>query len=212
MAKSKKQKHWYARWWAILIYVFVGLFLIQFLFLDSDTQFLEDQNYEVLDYGYNDVASELGLQATSDFAYVEMKAFGSREEQVEDGLIFLGNKYPNAPQYSVIVFSESEECRYSIDGDIYQAHLFALSNYWSTDNPILMNKTDIEDKMDYMVWVGFLKTELTKLANEEETEKEYSSYEIGKMLDEYDKLNNTQIDRETIYQIYKYHLNDGYCE
>lgn len=212
MAKPKKQKHWYARWWAILIYVLVGLFLIQFLFIDSDTKFLEDQNYEVIDYGYNDVASELGLQATSDFAYVEMKAFGSREEQVKDGLIFLGNKYPDAPQYSVIIFSESEECRYSIDGDIYQAYLFALSNYWSTDNPILMNKTDIEDKMDYMVWVGFLKTELTKLANGEETEKEYSSYEIGKMLDEYDKLNNTQIDRETIYQIYKYHLNDGYCE
>jgi len=216
MVKSKIKKPWYLQWWAIVIYVLIGLSLISNIFTNLDTQFLKSQNYEVLDYGYNEVAKSSPTynpdSGIRDFAYVEMKALGNREGQISNGWIFLGNKYKIASEYTVIILTESEECHYSIDGDIYRAHLFALSNYWSTDNPILMNKTDIEEKFDYTHWKNVLKSELTKLANNEETEEEYSLYDIEKMVNEYEKLNNTQVDRETIYQIYRYYLNNAYCD
>ena len=180
----------------------------------GETKFLKDQNYEVLDYGYNDV---LVSEISPDFAYVEMKALGSREDQVDDGWIFLGNKYKDASKYTTIILTENKECRYSIDGEIYRAHLFGLS-FWSTENPILMNKIDIEEKLDYIIWVGFLQSELSRLRNNQQTEKElrtgveYGAYEIEKMLEEEAKLNNPQIDRETIWQIQEYYLNDGFCE
>jgi len=192
----------------VLIIVYV-IFAVRSMGLFTGAKFLKDQNYEVLDYGYNDV---MVSDISPSFAYVEMKAIGNREEQVSTGLIFLGNKYKDAGEYDVIILTESEECRYSIDGEIYRAYLFTLSHYWSTDNPILMNKTDIEEKLDYMIWASVLKTELTKIANEEETDKEYGAYDIEIMVEEYKKLNNSQIDRDTIYQIYNYHINDGFCE
>jgi len=184
--------------------------------LDSKTQFLTDQNYEVLNYGYNELAKEspnYDPDATiRDFAFVEMKGFGSRDEQVKDGFIFLGTEYEEASEYNVVVFTESERCSYRIDGEIYRAHIHGLSNYWSDENPILMNKSDIEGKLDYIIWSGFLKSELEKLENGEETEKDYGLYEIGIMMKERDKLDNSGVDRDTIWQIYNYHQSQGYCE
>lgn len=215
--KTKKSNPWYGKWWAIVLFSIAGVIILSSIFGgNSQTKFLTDQNYEVFDYGHNDIAKELphydpdqiGLR---DFAYVEMRALGSREDQVSDGWIFLGTKYRDASQYTAIIFTESETCRYSIDGEIYQAYLEGLS-YWSYENPILMNKSNIENKSDYIYWANILKSDLIKLANDEETEKEYSSYDIKLMLDEYDKLDSTEIDKETIYQIVKFYENDGYCE
>lgn len=200
----RKKKQIYNQWWFAIL-IFVLFFFVFNSIWSSDTRFLKEKNYEVLDHGFIDMGKIIENYSGGSFAYLEMKGFGSRGSQVQDGMFFLQNKYSNADEYDVTIFTESEECRYVINGDISRA-------YWSGNNSVFLNKKNIEKDLDYVVWKGFLKLELMKMMDFGETEREYFRYEIDWMMDEYEKLNNSKIDKETIRHIYKYTLEDGYCE
>ena len=121
----------------IIGYVAIGIaayFLIGFLFPSSyeydnrigDTdgnnqkmikihiELLEEEGYEVLYFGY------LGLNYSDETAYIKMKTLGNRNEQVWSSLSSLGLVYPDAPEYTIRILEEKQECWYRIEGELYR--------------------------------------------------------------------------------------------
>jgi len=106
--------------------LFVGIILSIFLFNDHSSpkeygkkinnlgeedlvkiykEILERRGYEVLYFGYSEI---------SDYAHVEMKSLGSKNEQVWTGLFSLSDAYPNASQYSIKILEPTQSCWYTI--------------------------------------------------------------------------------------------------
>ncbi|MCH8945987.1 MAG: hypothetical protein IIA85_03625 [Nanoarchaeota archaeon] len=79
-------------------------------------ELLEESGYEVLYFGYFGYNSS----EIKDAGYIKMKSLGSRNEQVGDGLISLSGVYPNAPEYSIRILEETQDCWYNINGDDYR--------------------------------------------------------------------------------------------
>jgi hypothetical protein len=131
---------------AYVIYSLSGLGIF-----GADTDFLEDQGYEVLYFGCQE--DYLGIPS------LEMKSFGNREDQVIDGLIHLTNKCPNAQDYySIRIVEPTQECGYLIESEIVDSYFFALDkDFW--DEPYEIDEITIRNTIAYLSWVNFVNSE-----------------------------------------------------
>ena len=55
-----------------------------------------------------------------------MKALGTRKYQVESALFSLTDVYPDAPEYTIRILEETQECWHRINGTIYRDYDEAL--------------------------------------------------------------------------------------
>jgi len=120
---DKKHIEGWNKFWVIWgkIALFIAIILlINYFFMGSsdDLDYKEARvkdlirdRYEVISVGLMDLSYNESL------AYVDMKSFGNRNDQVWEGMIALGIIYENASKYMVSIFEESQRCDYIIDGD-----------------------------------------------------------------------------------------------
>ena len=78
---------------------------------------LEKDGYEIFYFGYLDFDSTI----STDTALIKMNSFGNRKEQVNSALFSLSQVYPNAPEYTIKILEEKQECTYKINGDSRRA-------------------------------------------------------------------------------------------
>lgn len=79
-------------------------------------ELLEEEGYEVLYFGNLAISED-----DDEDPYVKMKSLGTRNYQVESGLSSLSLVYPNAPEYTIRILEEDQDCWYTIRGDIDRA-------------------------------------------------------------------------------------------
>jgi hypothetical protein len=115
---EKESKHWYQKWWAIALFIVVGLIILGTIFSNrgfDEEKFvkesLSNNGYEVIQVGVSDGK-----------AIVSMKSLGDRNNQVWTSLSSIGVAYPNATEYLIIILTPEETCYYAIDGDFYRTY------------------------------------------------------------------------------------------
>ena len=138
MVKLKKPKSWYQKWGLIVLFIFLGLILLNSFFGKSTNQKNLERDYEVLDFR----CSNQDLT----FSIVEMKSFGNRNDQVWSGLRYLAGDCPNSKEYSITILEENKECVYIISGNIYRGYA----------GKEIINDTEIMNELLYLDWEGFV--------------------------------------------------------
>jgi hypothetical protein len=188
----EKKKEWYQEVWVIVLFIILILVVAwnySGIFDNKEGSRLNEQGYEVLEIG----SYEFGEEET---AYVDMKSWGSRNDQVWAGLISLAISYPNANKYSVSIIEERRDC-------LYQINEVILSPYLGNDIPI--NVAKIKETISYLIWSGHAKLEYEKYINNEESDLALAS--------SYQRLMETGMDTSHLFSIIDYLSDDpSRCE
>ncbi|GAG14715.1 unnamed protein product [marine sediment metagenome] len=134
----------------MIIVVVVGIVIVLLssgdFFTNSGKNILK-KDYDVLYFscGYKDDNIDTG-------AFVKMKSYGDRNNQIWSGLIYLHMDCPDEDEmYSVVIIEETKECWYNINGLI-------LQGYFEEE----FNEEEIGGTDDYKAWEGYAKVEQAK--------------------------------------------------
>ncbi len=110
--------------------IIVAVIVLFFVFKGTNTNDSENSilglNQEkfaresLAEYGYE--VTDLGIINNNE-AFVKVKTFGEREEQVRTSMMVLAISYPDANEYRVQIIFSGRDCHYEIDGEEYRTYL-----------------------------------------------------------------------------------------
>lgn len=176
MKKSKKPKLEYQKLVLIVLFIFLGLILLNSSLRKGANKKNLERDYEVLDFR----CSNQDLT----FSIVKMKYFGNRHDQVWKGLIYLAGDCPSSERYSVTIVEENKECDYLIPGNIYGGY----------SGKEIINDTEIMNEPLYWDWESFV---TGNMVNEV-----YEKYDIPlNEIVQYQKIEEEGVTKDVLFSI-----------
>src|SRR3989344_715445 len=203
---EKEEKVWYKRWWIIVIFIFIGFFLIEDFFL-SPERYLEGEGYKV-NFFYctdKDWTEESILEGISS---VSMNSLGNREDQITDALISLSESCPPSKTIFVTILEPTKECFYSFNGEVVRLLYEGIGQ----DNQLISDESKriIENDISFFLWKSEAKHYFELESMHGISDMTFQQRVISSAYKDY--LENG-VTRKTIYSIIDYERNGQFnCE
>lgn len=197
MTEKKIKTQWYKRWWAIVLFIVLGLIIIVSIFENNSGQKKLKEKYDVLDYSCSDM-----------WGSVDMKSLGNREDQIRAGLLYLYKDCQDPASYSITILEPTKECFYSFNGEIIKLYY----NNTGQDTFVISeaSKKIIESDTGFHVWKTY-----GQIAYNFEMKNGISnmtSYQLGIYWGYKDYLENG-ITKSTLYYVIEYEIgNPNRCK
>jgi hypothetical protein len=187
--------------WIIGIFAIIGLIVV-FNFLtsggDNKENYLESHGYEILEEGIYNIGEE-------NRAYIDMKSFGNRWDQIIRGIFYLEPLYPDVDGYAIKIIEEQADCLYVIPSVILKPYLASLETETILTPVAIKNEEKIKNTINYLYWSSVVKLEYEKSLKGEAHDVTSASH--------YERLLTTGLDTHHLAAMISFYIGDrSRCE